>query len=269
MSPELVAEELYKDSILTLEMKETILMQLTRFAKNKKMLDTVPKRGQRAFHSFCLALEKAGQSHLSIGLREEHINGAKESTRNQDTATNLSSWKRPSKNYTQLCMIDLGDDIYVTANRYDQDNTVQIHLRQYTQEGKNKPYPTKKGITMSTTEWLTLESFLDGMTEALKNHSERQVEETWFLGSNIFVKASKDYPLLDLRHYWKPDPNEDFVPTRKGIKLNRRRLDQLRNAALIIRDFIPSLGQDIIEYPILPTELDMKSLEGLLDYSNC
>lgn len=107
------------------------------------------------------------------------------------------------------------------------------------------------------------------MTEALKNHSERQVEETWFLGSNIFVKASKDYPLLDLRHYWKPDPNEDFVPTRKGIKLNRRRLDQLRNAALIIRDFIPSLGQDIIEYPILPTELDMKSLEGLLDYSNC
>lgn len=28
MSPELVAEELYKDSILTLEMKETILMQL-------------------------------------------------------------------------------------------------------------------------------------------------------------------------------------------------------------------------------------------------
>lgn len=78
-------------------------------------------------------------------------------------------------------MIDLGDDIYVTANRYDQDNTVLIHLRQYTREGKNKPYPTKKGITMSTTEWLTLESFLDGMTEALKNHSERQVEETWFL----------------------------------------------------------------------------------------
>lgn len=85
MSPELVAEELYKDSILTLEMKETILMQLTRFAKNRKMLDIVPKRGQRAFHSFCLALEKAGQSHLSIGLREEHINGAKENTRNQDT----------------------------------------------------------------------------------------------------------------------------------------------------------------------------------------
>lgn len=144
MSPELVAEELYKDSILTLEMKETILMQLTRFAKNRKMLDIVPKRGQRAFHSFCLALEKAGQSHLSIGLREEHINGAKESTRNQDTATNLSSWKRPSKNYTQLCMIDLGDDIYVTANRYDQDNTVQIHLRQYTREGKKQTLPNQE-----------------------------------------------------------------------------------------------------------------------------
>ena len=88
MSPELVVEELYKDSILTLEMKETILMQLTRFAKNRKLLDIIPKRGQRAFHSFCLALEKAGQLNLSIGLREEHI-GTKDSTNNQDTAKNL------------------------------------------------------------------------------------------------------------------------------------------------------------------------------------
>lgn len=236
MCPELVVEDLYKDSILTLEMKETILMQLTRFAKNRKLLHIIPKRGQRAFHSFCLALEKAG-------LREEHINGTKDSTNNQDTAKNLSPQKRPSKNYTQLCMIDLWDDIYVTANQHDHDKSIQIHLRQYVRDGKNTPYPTKKGITMSTSDWLMLENCLDGMTEALKSYAERQIEETWYLGSNIFVKASKDFPLLDLRHYWKPDPNGDFVPTKKGVKLNRRKLEQLRNATLIIRDFIPSLGQ--------------------------
>lgn len=56
MSPELVVEELYKDSILTLEMKETILMQLTRFAKNRKMLDIIPKRRQRAFSFVLLSI---------------------------------------------------------------------------------------------------------------------------------------------------------------------------------------------------------------------
>lgn len=114
-----------------------------------------------------------------------------------------------------------------------------------------------------------LENFLDGMTEVLKSYAERQIEETWFLGINIFVKASKDYPLLDLRHYWKPDPNGDFVPTKKGIKLNRRKLESLRNAALIIRDSIPSLDQDTMAYPMLPSNIDQKSLEGLLDFPNC
>lgn len=204
-----------------------------------------------------------------MGLREEHINGTKESTSNQGTAANFGPQKRPSKNYTQLCMIDLWDDIYVTANQHEQENSVQIHLRQYARDRKNTPYPTKKGITMSTTEWLMLENFLDGMTEALKSYAERQIEETWFWGSNIFVKASKDYPLLDLRHYWKPDPNGDFVPTKKGIKLNRRKLESLRNAALIIRDFIPSLDQDTMAYPMLPSNIDQKSLEGLLDFPNC
>lgn len=36
MSPELVAEKLFSDCILTLEMKEVVFAQLTRFAKARK-----------------------------------------------------------------------------------------------------------------------------------------------------------------------------------------------------------------------------------------
>lgn len=52
MTPELVAEHLYSDFILTLEMKENVLSQLTTFAKSK-ILDYLPKRGQKAFFSLC------------------------------------------------------------------------------------------------------------------------------------------------------------------------------------------------------------------------
>lgn len=56
--PESVAEQLYSDCIFTSEMKETVLVQLTEFAKSRKVLDFLPKRGSKAFHLFCQALEK-------------------------------------------------------------------------------------------------------------------------------------------------------------------------------------------------------------------
>lgn len=119
---------------------------------------------------------------------------------------------------------------------------------------------------MSLTEWQLLESFVTGMEEAVLNYRERKVDHTWLVGSNIHATASKEYPLLDLRHYWKPDPNGDFIPTTKGVKLNRRKLENLKNIIGIIRDFIPQLKEhDVVEYPILPAEIDLQSLEGLLN----
>lgn len=104
------------------------------------------------------------------------------------------------------------------------------------------------------------------MEEAVLNYRERKVDHTWLVGSNIHATASKEYPLLDLRHYWKPNPKGDFIPTTKGVKLNRTKLENLKNIIDIIRDFIPQLKEhDVVEYPILPTEIDLQSLEGLLN----
>jgi hypothetical protein len=241
-------------------MRETVLVQMTKFAKSRKVLAYLPRRGKKAFHLFCEALEKANQPHLAMQLRQ----GDSTFSQFHDSQTSTFQSKQrqdkpPPKKFTQLCMFDLGDDVYVTANLCD--NTVQIHIRQY-DRGNSKPFPTKKGITMSLTEWLLMETFLNSMETAVKNYSEREIEETWYLGSDIYVTASKEYPLLDFRRYWKPDPNGDMVPTTRGVKLNRRKLESLKNVAPIIQDYIP---QEFTEYPVFPPQMDLQSLEGLLD----
>lgn len=54
-----------------------------------------------------------------------------------------------------------------------------------------------------------------------------------------------------------------MVPTNKGVKLNRRKLETLKNATLAIQDFIL---KGSAQYPCLPlTHIDMQSLERLLN----
>lgn len=222
---------------LHFEMKEVVLTQLTRFAKFKKIFDFLPKRGKTAFHSFCYALEETDQSELALKLRQEDYANLKEPAKNPKSS-NSGNKKKTFKKYTQLCQLHLGGDVYVKGNLYENDNVVQIHIRQYGRENQ-QPYPTKTGVTMSLAEWLTLEYFLSGMEAALKNYSEQDSEASWYLGGNIYITASKEYPLLDLRQNWKPDHNGEFKPTTKGVKLNRAKLQNLKDVTSIIRNYIP------------------------------
>lgn len=104
MSPQLVAEKLYSKCIFTLEMKEVVLTQLTRFAKSRKILDFLPKRGKTAFHSFCCALEKTDQSELALKLRQEKYANLKEPAKNPNSS-NSGNKKKTFKKYTQLCQL--------------------------------------------------------------------------------------------------------------------------------------------------------------------
>lgn len=175
------------------------------------------------FIHFVVHWKKTDQSELALKLRQEKYANLKEPAKNPKSS-NSGNKKKTFKKYTQLCQLHLGGEVYVTGNLCENDNVLQIHIRQY--GGKNqKPYPTKKGVTMSLTEWLTVECLLSGMEEALKNYSEQDSEASWSLGGNIYITDSKEYPLLDLRHYWKPDHNGEFKPTTKGVKLNRAKLE--------------------------------------------
>lgn len=163
--------------------------------------------------------------NLPVHCNDE-LNNVKETT-DKPTSSSSDDYKKTSKNYTQLCQLHLGVEIYVTGYLWKNDEVVQIHIRQYGRENQ-KPYPTKKGFTLSLAEWLTLEGFLNGMEAALMKYFERDSEQTWYPGSYIYITASKEFPLLDLRHYWKPNPNGEFIPTTRGVKLNRAKLQNLQ-----------------------------------------
>lgn len=50
------------------------------------------------------------------------------------------------------------------------------------------------------------------------------------------------------------------------MQLKRAKLQNLKDVTSIIRNYIPQLMyQDDEEYPIIPTEIDLQSLEGLLE----
>lgn len=63
--------------------ERVVLTQLTRFAKSRKILDFLPKRGKTAFHSFCYALEITDQSELALKLRQEKYANLKEPAKNK------------------------------------------------------------------------------------------------------------------------------------------------------------------------------------------
>lgn len=53
------------------------------------------------------------------------------------------------------------------------------------------------------------------------------------------------------------------------MKLNRAKLQNLKNIASVIRDYIPQLMFQVpAEYPNLSTDINIQSLEGLLDIPN-
>lgn len=142
MFPESMAEQLYSDRIFTSEMKETVLVQLTKFAKSRKLLDFLPKRGSKAFHLFCQALEKTNQSHLALQLRQEDDGTLRQTNDSQSPAPHSKqNVKAPLKKFKHLCMLDLGGNVYVTANLCE--NIVQIHIRKYIKAIQNLTLPRK------------------------------------------------------------------------------------------------------------------------------
>ena len=41
----------------------------------------------------------------------------------------------------------------------------------------------------------------------------------YYIGGNIFLTVRSDNPCVDIRKYWKPENEENLVPTKKGICL--------------------------------------------------
>ncbi|KAM4601332.1 caspase-2 [Polymixia lowei] len=67
---ELLIQSLQADDILTESMAETILAEQTSHKRSWRLLFLLPKRGPRAFSSFCSALRDTEQGHLCVLLTQ-------------------------------------------------------------------------------------------------------------------------------------------------------------------------------------------------------
>jgi len=130
------------------------------------------------------------------------------------------------------CKHELGNECYV---KKINDNFIVI--RKYENEK-----PCKKEVEFPLCQWKELELSLDRIVEAITG--VRQGKDTDYkehLGGNVYVSVSKQYPFVNIRHFWKPKDSDDVQPTRKGVVLKFEQFDNLKSAVQILPDFIPEL----------------------------
>ncbi|KAL4221826.1 luteolysis [Mactra antiquata] len=63
-----ICDHLQENNTLTNSMVQEIMAEKTNIAQNRKLLDTLPRRGPKAFDAFCLALVKTGQGFIAEKL---------------------------------------------------------------------------------------------------------------------------------------------------------------------------------------------------------
>lgn len=210
-------------------MEETILAQKTGFGKSRKLLEMIPRRGSFAFATFCTALDKAGQNYLARQLLEQP----------SDNEFNSKQQKTCDK-YEELCCLHIGDDFYVSGCQ--KEGQVQLHIGQYQKYKPNgKIYPTKRGVVLSPSEWLILESYVASVDTVLQIQHTLDTDCKWYISNDIFITQSPKYPTVDIRRFWKPKENGKFAPTKNGVALTFAMWNRLKDVMMIIRSFIPQL----------------------------
>ncbi|XP_029928919.1 caspase-2 isoform X2 [Myripristis murdjan] len=93
---ELFVQSLQADDILTENMAESILAEQTSQKRNWRLLFLLPKRGPRAFRSFCSALRDTEQHHLCALLTQSPEKDGRE--------RHVESVTEPEREAGRLCM---------------------------------------------------------------------------------------------------------------------------------------------------------------------
>lgn len=179
-------------------------------------------------------------------------------------ALGISDQNCYTPNQDERCMLHIGGDIYVVAKKYN--DKLQVHIRQFTRYG-NERYPSKKGVTLSLCRWRVLESIREELDSYFKNYYSETLsekEETMHLGGGIYATVNDQYPVVNLRHWWKPEDSDKPVPTKRGIILNKGKWIQLMNCMSLIRDFVPELH----DVSVGCTE-DHQNQQGMLRCGEC
>ena len=251
--------------VLSEEMKQTIEIEKTQYAKSRKLLSVIQRRGPFAFAALRTALLKAGNNSLAKNLKEnvstDKTDYHKELEAAQPLIIDLDN-KEENKS-DRRCMLHIGDNFYVVANTYKDQLT--IHIREFKSSDNGSLYPTKKGVTFPLERWLALELAEPYLADCFETSGGEDEELSWHLGGGVYATKTPQYPTVDIRHFWKPQSSAIRVPTKKGVVLTRRRFENLRDAIKQIREFVPELEETV---PCMMQD-DHQNQEGMLRCPEC
>ena len=135
------------------------------------------------------------------------------------------------------------------------NGNLQIHIRQYQQFGKGTLYPTKIGITLTPSRFVTLLSLMDAIKSNVEKLRNREfVNCKLHLGGGIFVKLNSQFPnTVDFRRFYVPEGEVTPFPTKWGIALRLNEWDSLVTLLGDVNKLINTEEKPCFESHLSPT----------------
>ena len=161
--------------------------------------------------------------------------------------------------YSNQCSLELGNQRYIEVCTLNNGER-RIDLREFKQTEKCK-FPTTIGINLSLEFFKSLTLATDMVDTALNKNEDLH----YHIGGNIFLTVRSDNPCVDLRKYWKPENEENLVPTKKGICLRPAEYITLKSHVSTLEKEVPQLET------ILPCFMrdDHQNQLGMLRCATC
>lgn len=150
------------------------------------------------------------------------------------------------------CRFCLGNDRYVEVKEWKGE--LRVDLREWKDDK-----PTKKGISLTLMRWKNWVDQIEYVDEAL--HEKKSYVS--HLGGNVYCHLADKSVCMDIRQYWKPQ--EELVPTKKGICLRPQEYDRLKELLPEIGNALPELN---VVVPCFLQSDHMNQL-GALQCSEC
>ena len=146
----------------------------------------------------------------------------------------------------------LGNERYVQVNEWRGE--LRVDIREWKD---NKP--TKKGISLTLMRWKNLVNQIEYVDKALEN----KLSYGYHIGGNVHCSIGENSVCVDIRQYWKP--NEEAVPTKKGICLRPKEYNRLK-------ELMPNTGKTLPElHGVIPCYLQSDHMNqlGALQCAEC
>ena len=127
------------------------------------------------------------------------------------------------------CRFSLGNDRYVEVNEWKGE--LRVDIREWKEDK-----PTKKGISlilMRWKNWVHQLEYADAALQEKKSYGHH-------IGGNVYCNVAENGVCVDIRQYWKPQ--EELVPTKKGICLRPSEYDRLKELLSEIGNALPELS---------------------------